>query len=75
MLFFSWTTGNHKPTISGTDEAIWRRPKLIPFPVKIPDEEVDPFFREHRLLPELPGILALGGSRLPRVAKRWAQST
>jgi putative DNA primase/helicase len=53
-----WMYGNHKPTINGTDEAIWRRPKLIPFTVKIPDEEVNPFFRERCLLPELPGILA-----------------
>jgi P4 family phage/plasmid primase-like protien len=52
-----WMYGNHKPTISGTDEAIWRRPKLIPFTVKIPDEEVNPLFREQCLLPELSGIL------------------
>jgi putative DNA primase/helicase len=53
-----WMYGNHKPTISGTDEAIWRRPKLIPFTVRIPDEEVNPFFREQCLFPELSGILA-----------------
>jgi putative DNA primase/helicase len=53
-----WMYGNHKPTISGTDEAIWRRPKLIPFTVKIPDDDVIPLFREKCLLPELPGILA-----------------
>ena len=53
-----WMYGNHKPTITGTDEAIWRRPKLIPFTVRIPDSEVKPDLREKHLLPELPGILA-----------------
>ena len=32
--------GNHKPRITGTNEGIWRRIKLIPFEYKIPDEEV-----------------------------------
>ena len=35
-----WMFGNHKPRISGTDEGIWRRIKLIPFEYKIPDEDV-----------------------------------
>jgi putative DNA primase/helicase len=53
-----WMYGNHKPSIQGTDDAIWKRPKLIPFAVKIPPSEQIPDFREEHLLPELPGILA-----------------
>ncbi len=49
--------GNHKPTISGTDEGIWRRLRLVPFAVTIPECE-----RDHHLLSkldaELPGILS-----------------
>lgn len=48
---------NHKPAIRGTDFAIWRRVKLIPFTVVIPDDEKDPHLGE-KLLGELPGILA-----------------
>jgi putative DNA primase/helicase len=29
-----WMYGNHKPVIVGTDDAIWKRPKLIPFTEK-----------------------------------------
>jgi len=32
---------NHKPLIRGTDHAIWRRVRLIPFDVTIPDSEQD----------------------------------
>lgn len=53
---------NHKPAVAGTDWAIWRRIKLIPFTVIIPEEEQD---RElsAKLRQELPGILnwALAG--------------
>lgn len=54
--------GNHKPAINGTDEGIWRRLRLVPFTVTIPEDE-----RDHQLLTkleaELPGILnwALAG--------------
>jgi putative DNA primase/helicase len=48
---------NHKPTIRGTDYAIWRRVKLIPFTVTIGESEKDPHLLE-KLLGELPGILA-----------------
>jgi putative DNA primase/helicase len=56
--------GNHKPAINGTDEGIWRRLRLVPFTVTIPEDE-----RDHHLLSkleaELPGILnwALQGCR------------
>lgn len=53
---------NHKPEIRGTDEGIWRRVKLIPFNVRIPDDEQDSRLME-KLRAELPGILSwsIGG--------------
>lgn len=36
-----WIMGNHKPTIRGTDYAIWRRIRLIPFTVTIEKEHQD----------------------------------
>jgi putative DNA primase/helicase len=32
---------NHKPIITGTDEGIWRRTRLLPWPEVIPEEERD----------------------------------
>jgi len=52
-----WIYGNHKPTIQGTDTAIWDRVKLIPFDVEIPKSERDPLL-QMKLASELPGILA-----------------
>lgn len=40
--FKVWMATNHKPIIRDTDHAIWRRVKLIPFDVTIPEEERDP---------------------------------
>jgi putative DNA primase/helicase len=48
---------NHKPRVKGTDLAIWRRLKLVPFTVTIPDDECDPGLGD-KLTAELPGILA-----------------
>ena len=48
---------NHKPVIRGTDNAIWRRIKLIPFEVTIPEKEQDKSLPQ-KLRAELPGILA-----------------
>lgn len=47
---------NHKPVIRGTDHAIWRRIRLIPFTVTIPDDQKDPDLPK-KLKRELPGIL------------------
>ena len=47
---------NHKPTVRGTDHAIWRRIRLIPFTVTIGEEKKDPQLLE-KLLAERPGIL------------------
>ena len=48
---------NHKPIVRGTDCAIWRRIKLVPFAVTIPNEEQDKQLGD-KLKTELPGILA-----------------
>ncbi len=47
---------NHKPVIHGTDLAIWRRIKLIPFLITIPEEKQDKELIG-KLKEELPGIL------------------
>ena len=48
---------NHKPEIRGTDAAIWRRIRLIPWAVTIPPAEQDRELPE-KLRAELPGVLA-----------------
>ncbi|MFH1547023.1 MAG: phage/plasmid primase, P4 family, partial [bacterium] len=54
---------NHKPNIRGSDHAIWRRIRLIPFTIKIEDKDQDKNL-ESKLSQELTGILnwALEGS-------------
>jgi putative DNA primase/helicase len=47
---------NHKPEIRGTDEGIWRRIRLLPFEVRIPDGQQDKHLPE-RLRAELAGVL------------------
>lgn len=54
--FKIWMSTNHKPIIRGTDTGIWRRIRLIPFTVHIPDEKKDKNLK-HKLKQELPGIL------------------
>ena len=48
--------GNHMPVISGTDDGIWRRFVLIPWPISIPPEQRDLLLRE-RIAKEKPGLL------------------
>lgn len=55
--FKLWFRGNHQPSITGTDDGIWRRFHVIPFDVQIPESEVDHQLPD-RLREELPGILA-----------------
>jgi putative DNA primase/helicase len=55
--FKLWLATNHKPTIRGSDNAIWDRIKLIPFEIRIPDEEQDKELPA-KLQLEQPGILA-----------------
>ncbi len=52
-----WLYGNTKPTISETTEGIWRRVRLVPFAVVIPEKDRDGKLPE-KLRAELPGILA-----------------
>lgn len=47
---------NHLPEIGGTDHGIWRRVKLIPFDVTIPEHEKDRKLNE-KLRAELSGVL------------------
>ena len=47
---------NHLPRVDGTDQGIWRRMRLIPFTVTIPDDKQDRQLPV-RLAGELPGIL------------------
>ncbi len=60
-----WLATNHKPQVRGTDDGIWRRIRLIPFTVTIPEAEQDKNLYD-KLKEELPGILnwALEGLRL-----------
>lgn len=51
-----WIAGNHKPIIRGQDEGIWRRMRLVPFSVTIPENERDKHL-EAKLQAEYPGIL------------------
>ncbi len=53
--FKLWLATNHKPRIGGNDHGIWRRIRVIPFNVQIPDDERDKEL-EKKLLTELPGI-------------------
>jgi P4 family phage/plasmid primase-like protien len=48
---------NHRPEVRGTDHAIWRRIKLVPFEVTIPEEKQDKQLPA-KLRNEQPGILA-----------------
>ena len=56
--------GNHKPTIRGRDNGIWRRIRLIPFQASIPPAQQDQSLQQ-KLRGELPGILnwALAGCK------------
>jgi len=51
-----WLATNHKPIIKGTDEAIWRRIRLIPFEAHFDEKTKDPNLL-NTLQSELPGIL------------------
>jgi len=51
-------TTNHKPEIRGTDLAIWRRVRLVPFTHTIAEADQDEHFLDGTLLPEAQGILA-----------------
>lgn len=48
---------NHKPKIGGTDNAIWRRIRMVPFEVSFPENKQDRKLSQ-KLENEPPGILA-----------------
>jgi putative DNA primase/helicase len=54
--FKLWLATNDLPTISGTDDAIWRRIYVIEFPVSFAPEQQDKTLAD-RLISEAPGIL------------------
>lgn len=54
--FKIWLSTNHLPTISGTDEGIWRRIVLVPFDVQVPPHKRDAGLLD-TLKAEAPGIL------------------
>jgi putative DNA primase/helicase len=55
--FKLWFVANDRPHVRATDDAIWRRIRVIPLNVKIPANEVDPDLPD-KLKAELPGILS-----------------
>jgi P4 family phage/plasmid primase-like protien len=55
--FKIWLAANHKPEIRGTDNAIWRRIRLVPFNVTFPKDKQNPRL-DLELREELSGILA-----------------
>lgn len=51
-------SGNHRPEFRGDDHGIWRRIKLVPFTVQIPEAERIPKAElDAMLLAEAPGVL------------------
>jgi putative DNA primase/helicase len=54
--FKIYLSTNHKPQIKGTEQAIWDRIRLVPFNVRIPEEEQDKELKS-KLEDEFPGIL------------------
>ena len=54
--FKLWLATNRLPEVRGMDEGIWRRIRIIPFNVTIPEAERDGSLPE-KLKTELPGIL------------------
>ena len=55
--FKLWLVANDRPRVRGTDDAFWRRVRVIPLTIKIPEAERDPDL-PNKLRAEWPGILA-----------------
>src|SRR4029453_7800962 len=64
--FKIWIMGNHKMSITGNDDGIWRRIELVPFMQKIAEADKVPDFDQILIQDELPGILnwALEGLKM-----------
>jgi putative DNA primase/helicase len=57
--FKIWLGTNHRPVIKGTDNAIWDRIRLIPFTVRISEDQQRPKTELMQdFIEEMPGILA-----------------
>ena len=54
--FKIWLAMNHKPRITGVDDGIWRRIRLVPYTVSFKDNA--DYTLESKLRDELPGILS-----------------
>lgn len=52
-----WIHANHRPSIEGTDDGIWRRVLLIPFDVQVPEAERDSRLAERIVKHESAGVL------------------
>lgn len=48
---------NHRPEVRGDDEGIWRRLRIVPWPIRIPDSERDAALGERLRATELDGVL------------------
>lgn len=79
--FKLWIAANNKPVIRGSDIGIWRRIRLIPFGVTIPEDKVDKKLPD-KLRQEYPAILRWiwSGARLWKLeglgtARRVEEST
>lgn len=55
--FKIFVMGNHKPSITGNDDGIWRRIELVPFTQKIAEEDKVQDFDQILIEDELSGIL------------------
>src|SRR5205085_3179828 len=55
--FKLWMSVNHKPIVKGNDDGIWRRIRLIPFEVQIPDSERVDDYDKKLVAAEGPAIL------------------
>ena len=65
-----WMSGNHKPSISGTDNGIWRRVRLVPFTRTFADAEKDPTLLPLFKTTEASGIL----NWMIAGARKWCAS-
>ena len=57
-----WLVANDRPRVRGTDKAFWRRVRVIPLTIEIPEAERDLDLLT-KLRTEWPGILAWAGRR------------
>ena len=53
-----WLVANYRPAIRGGDHGVWRRVRLVDWPVTITEEEKDRTLADRIIRTELPGVLA-----------------